>query len=143
LGFRGGHDAIIHDIGQVGSIPTFPPLQAKDFNMDWTPIPSDSLKWLGVDFDLTIANNSGYPDFVPCEPLQGAKEALECFIRQGYRIVIHTARPWADYKNIEDWCLKYEIPFSKIVCGKILCKYYIDGRAIEFTNWADVRAKLF
>jgi len=94
----------------------------------WTPLPNEGLKWIAVDFDGTIAKNSGFPDFIPSEPLEGVKKILDRFVAQGYKIIVHTARPWADYDNIEKWCIENEIPFRRIVCGKLLAKFYIDDR---------------
>jgi hypothetical protein len=103
--------------------------------MNWTPLPSDGLRWVSVDFDETIAHNSGYPDYIPKEPLGGVKEKLEALEEKDYKIIIHTARPWADYTNIEQFMDYYKLPFRRIVCGKLLAKYYIDDRNAGGLNW--------
>lgn len=103
--------------------------------MNWTQLPNDGLTWLAVDFDGTIASNSGYPDFIPDKPLEGVKEELQHLESQGYKIIIHTARPWADYHNIENFMLNHGLPFRRIVCGKLLAKYYIDDRNAGGLNW--------
>lgn len=90
------------------------------------PRKDDELKWIIVDFDNTIANNSGYPDFEPLEPTEGAKEALEEITRRGFKIIVWTARHYSDYEKIEHWLEQHEIPFRGIVCGKVLGKYMID-----------------
>ena len=107
--------------------------------MNWTPIPSDHLKWLCVDFDETISQNSGHPDFVPHKPVKGAIAALQELDRRGYKIIVYTARPWADYVNIEDWLLEYSVPFRRIVCGKVLAKHYIDDKNLGTTiDWEEI-----
>jgi hypothetical protein len=101
-------------------------------NYNWTPITNDEIKWVGVDFDETIANNSGYPDYIPAEPLKGAMESLLKLDQNGYKITIFTARPWVDYSNIEKYCEFYNIPARRIICGKPLFKCMIDDKGIGF-----------
>ena len=111
--------------------------------MNWKPIPNEEVKWLGVDFDKTIANTGGHPDYIPREPLPGAVEALKALDKKGYKIVIYTARHWADYINIEAYCKEYGIPVRRIICGKPLFKWIIDDKNIEFDgDWGKVTKKL-
>lgn len=109
--------------------------------MSWEPL--EATKWIGVDFDGTLATNSGFPDYVPSVPLAGAVEAMTRIEQQGFKIIIFTARAWADYHNIEAWCKKYGIPVRRIICGKPLFLHMIDDRNIEFSgDWKSVLAKL-
>src|SRR3990167_1318891 len=98
----------------------------------WTPITNEEVKGLGVDFDDTMCSNSGHPDYTPREPLPGAVESLQALDKMGYKIWIFTARPWVDYKNIEEWCKHYGVPVRRIVCGKPFFKWIIDDKNIEF-----------
>jgi hypothetical protein len=102
---------------------------------NWQPLASDGLRWLLVDFDLTIAGNSGHPDYLPSEPLEGAVESLKKLDKEGYKITIFTARAWSDYHNIENYCKHYGIPTRRIICGKPLAVCLIDDKAIGFLNW--------
>lgn len=88
------------------------------------------LKWLAVDFDGTIAG-SVWPDPGIGEPIRVNVLKLREAARAGWKIVIHTARSWADYEVIESWLNHHEIPFKAIVCGKLLAHRYIDDRAVE------------
>lgn len=111
--------------------------------MSWTPIPQTSLKWLSVDFDETIVHNSGFPDYIPNHPVKGAIQALKNLDKKGYKIIVYTARPWGDYSNIEDWLLEYGVPFRRIVCGKLLAKWYIDDRNFGTTiDWKEIELGL-
>lgn len=107
------------------------------------PIQNGELKWVGVDFDGTIVKTSP-PDYKLGEPINGAREALTQMANDGWKIVIFTARPWADYTLIEDWLKEYLIPFRRIICGKPLMRFYIDDRNIEFNghNWGSVLATM-
>ena len=105
-------------------------------------IKEQELKWLAIDLDKTIAV-SNYPNFKLQEPIKGAKESIDKLVAKGWKIIIHTARPWSDYDIIEKWLNKYEIPHRRIVCGKLFAKYYIDDRGIEFKgNWNKVLKKI-
>ena len=88
----------------------------------------EELKWIGVDFDDTIAKNTGYPDFEPLELLPGAREGIFKLVDAGYKIIIYTARSWNDHELVEDFLAENHIPFSRIICGKPLCYRIIDDR---------------
>lgn len=99
---------------------------------NWSPIKNEEIKWLGIDFDETIASNSGFPDYTPGNPLEGAVDAIKRLDEMGYKITIFTARPWVDYSNIEKYCEHYGIPVRRIICGKPLFKCMIDDKNVEF-----------
>lgn len=99
---------------------------------NWHPIENKEIKWLLVDFDETIANNDGFPNYTPLEPIEGAVESLQELDKAGYKITVFTARAWVDYANIEKYCKHYKIPVRRIICGKPLGKCLIDDRAIGF-----------
>jgi len=110
---------------------------------NWSPIVPDNIKWVGIDWDDCLVNNSGYPDFIPTTPTQGAIDVLNRLDSNGYKIIIYTARPWSDYHNIEKYCEHYKIPARRIICGKPLFKYIIDDKNIEFKgNWDEVIKKI-
>lgn len=96
--------------------------------------PRANLKWLAVDLDGTLAE----PLWTPENPTSSIGEPISENLAKvwhafdhGYKIVIHTSRPWTDYEAIEAWLDFYEIPFRGIVCGKILAHSYIDDRAVH------------
>lgn len=99
---------------------------------NWKPLTSEAVKWAGIDFDWTVASNSNFPDYIPGEPLPGAIESLRKLNDMGYKITIHTARPWADYSNIEEYCAYYDIPVRRIICGKPLLRFMIDDKGVGF-----------
>jgi hypothetical protein len=106
-------------------------------------ITADQLRWIMVDMDLTLCNNTGEPDFTPTTIIPGAKEAMQELVRRGWKIIIFTARHWGEYQIIENWLLKNEIPFKQIICGKPLVRWIIDDRAIGFEgDWKAVLDKI-
>ena len=107
------------------------------------PLNNDELRWIGVDFDQTLAHSSGFPDFDIQEPLEGALEAMEELNKRGWKVTIFTARPWSDYQKVEDWCIAHNLFTRRIICGKPLFKYLIDDRNIEFNgDWTSVLKKV-
>ena len=100
--------------------------------------PENELRWIAIDLDKTIAQNSPHPDYDLLEPIDGAWEALNELSHKGFNIAIHTARSWHDYDMIRDWLDRYDFNYDQIVCGKVFAKYYIDDRAIGFRgDWKE------
>lgn len=96
--------------------------------------PREKLIWLAVDLDGTLA----YPTWKPNQPrsvigdpITENVEKLDEAVAMGYKVIIHTARHWTDYEMIEEWLKLHKIPFSGIICGKLLAHKYIDDKAIN------------
>jgi len=106
------------------------------------PINNNSLRWLGIDLDNTIAHTEP-PHYELQDPMPGARDALNELTKRGWKIIIHTSRPWDQYETIESWLDDQGIPFRRIVCGKLLAKYFVDDRNLEFSgNWDEVIKKI-
>jgi hypothetical protein len=96
------------------------------------PGPRSELLWLAVDLDGTLAEplwTPGNPTTEIGKPIHWNVRKLNFAVIHGYKVVIHTSRPWTDYEAIEAWLNHFEIPWHKIQCGKLLAKLYIDDRA--------------
>lgn len=96
------------------------------------PGPRSELLWLAVDLDGTLAASTWTPSNPTSaigQPIRGNIEKLRRAMAHGFKAVIHTSRPWTDYEAIEAWLTHYGVPFSRIVCGKLLAALYIDDRA--------------
>ena len=107
------------------------------------PITDNELKWIGVDLDKTLANNSGYPNFDLLEPMEGAIDAIWEIVKRGFKITIVTSRAYPDYHKIEAWCEKYNVPVRRIICGKPLVRWMVDDRNIEFKgDWKETLTKI-
>jgi hypothetical protein len=95
------------------------------------PPPRSHLLWVGVDLDGTIAQPLWTPDNPTSEigdPINENLPKLLELVLNGYKIVIHTSRPWTDYEAIEYWLRYHQIPFNGIQCGKPLFALYVDDR---------------
>ena len=81
------------------------------------------LLWVGVDLDGTLAT----PLWTPANPTheigdpipENISKVYE-LVRAGFKIIVHTSRPWTDYEAIENWLQHYGIPYKEIQCGKPL-----------------------
>lgn len=111
-------------------------------------------KNLAIDFDGVIHKNSkGFHDGTIYDgPVEGVYNALEQ-LSKSYTLIIFTAkakpdRPLIDGKNgielIWEWLKKYKMDsfISDIVSEKPRAIYYIDDKAIHFTNWKHTLNKI-
>jgi hypothetical protein len=104
------------------------------------PGPRSKLLWLAVDLDNTLALPVWTADNPVSEigdPIWANVSKLGEAVMAGYKVVIHTARPWTDYEAIESWLEHWHIPWHKILPGKILAALYIDdrGRHSDAESW--------
>lgn len=102
--------------------------------------PRAGLLWIGVDLDGTLAEPVWTPENPTSEigdPIQRNVNKLYGVVNQGYKVVIHTSRPWTDYEAVEAWLEHWEIPYKHIHMGKPLYRLYIDdrGRHSEEESW--------
>lgn len=104
--------------------------------------PISQLQWALIDLDGTLARATWTPENPTHhigDPIAANVTKALKLAEQGWKIVIHTARPWADYANIEAWCEWNGIPTRRIVCGKLLGGVMIDDRNVDISSpdWAD------
>lgn len=102
--------------------------------VEYPPKQRANLLWAAVDFDGTIAESSWSPEnptALPGDPIWENIAKLNVLVAAGYKIVVHTSRSWADYELIEAYLTRHRIPFSRIVCGKLLARVYVDDRAVH------------
>lgn len=111
-------------------------IESLDYNMTQNEFVPTAVRgeliWYAVDFDSTISKGTWSietPNAVPGPPMNIDK--LQELVDAGKKIIIHTSRPWGDYELIESWLNHYEVPFDKIVCGKLLAHRYVDDRAVN------------
>ena len=102
---------------------------------------------VGIDFDKVIHKCSkGYYDgTIYDEPVEGAYEALER-LSQNYTVIIYTckAKPDRGLVNgktgtelIWEWLKKHNMSqfVSKVTAEKPRARFYVDDKAIRFTDW--------
>ena len=69
-------------------------------------------------------------------PIDGSLQKINQLINLGYEIIICTAREELD--PIRAWLKKWEFPDLKVTNIKPRARWYVDDRAIRFTNWEDI-----
>tara|TARA_R110000824_G_scaffold363947_2_gene552299 strand:- start:5554 stop:6528 length:975 start_codon:yes stop_codon:yes gene_type:complete len=102
---------------------------------------------IGVDFDGVIHKNSkGYYDgTIYDDPIDGATEALERLSLQ-HTVIIYSCKAKPDRGLINgktgteliwQWLKKHDLAkyVSKVTAEKPRARYYIDDKAIRFTDW--------
>lgn len=122
--------------------------------LDWINAEKFSKEVIAVDFDGVMHKNSkGYFDGAVYDDIvEGTKEALQ-FLSTKYKLIIYTCkadpeRPLVNGKNgielIEEWLEKQQINqyISGITNKKPRALFYIDDKAIRFTNWVTVIDKV-
>ena len=109
------------------------------------------MKQIIIDLDNTITIHSDKP-YSEMTPNLDVISMLRHYKKQGFGIVIHTARNMRTYENnvgkivantvpvIIDWLARHDVPYDEIRVGKPWCGkggFYVDDKAIrpdEFVN---------
>lgn len=91
------------------------------------------LIWAALDLDGTLIE-SVWPEPGLGKPIKANIAKARELRSRGYKLVIHTARGWEMYQAIEKHLAEHDIPFDKIVCGKLLARIYCDDRAVPAGN---------
>jgi len=125
-----------YEHGWDGRIWTAPP-PAPSKPAPFTVSPREKLKWAAVDLDGTLAE-SVWPHPGVGQPIKVNVVKVRELDRSGWKVIIHTSRSWEAYELIEAWLQTNDVPYSRIVCGKVLAACYIDDRAIHSSeaNWS-------
>ena len=86
------------------------------------------LRRIGYDFDGTIAK-SLWPIRHAGPPIKKNIELIKQQYEDGFEIEIFTARADSDREYLEDWLIRHDVPFSRVICGKPLFNEYYGNEA--------------
>lgn len=91
------------------------------------------LKTICVDLDGTLAEPT-WPKPEVGEPIQSTVDAVIEASRDGWEIVVFTARPESHKTEIKLWLLRYGLAdiVYDVICGKPRAAAYWDDRAVTF-----------
>ncbi|MGH3431044.1 MAG: 5' nucleotidase, NT5C type [Mycobacteriales bacterium] len=90
---------------------------------------------LNVDLDGTICTEEQTFERALAKPIPGAREALAAMIEAGHTVVVYSSRSWSELKMTEAWLREHAIPYSGLHLGKPVADFFIDDRAVRFTDW--------
>jgi capsule biosynthesis phosphatase len=112
----------------------------------------ENIKKIICDLDNTITiEDSGF-SYIDKMPNIELIEKLRLYQRDGFEIIIHTARNMRSYNGdlsriniytvpvIIDWLRKHNVPYDGLVVGKPYCGsegFYLDDRAIRPSEFLD------
>lgn len=92
-------------------------------------------KTVMVDLDGVLCTEEAFFDRPLAEPIAGAREALQKLRAAGYVVVVYTARGWNEKRPTERWLAEHGFEYDGLHMGKPVADYWIDDRAIRFTDW--------
>ena len=95
-----------------------------------------------IDLDGTICSEEKQFSRAMAVPIEGAIDALKLIKTQGHTIIIYSARAWAEYEMTVDWLGRYGVCYDQLVLGKPHGDYWVDDRALQFTNWETILEKV-
>ena len=99
---------------------------------------------IAIDFDGTLNSyDSGWttPESIPDPPVDGAKTAVEQYLKVGFKVVVFTARAETAGGKlaIELWLAKHGFPALEVTDRKPPARVYIDDKGFHFTGeWPSV-----
>jgi len=88
------------------------------------------MKTAVVDLDGVICEEMPTFERSLAQPVVGAREDLMMLRNEGWTIIIHTARSWAEYEMTLRWLYDNSIAFDQLVMGKPMATMVIDDRAV-------------
>lgn len=97
-------------------------------------------KVVAIDLDGVIhKSGTGYGEGeMYDEPMPGALYTINKLIEKGWEPYILTARTKEQWPRVIKWLNKHGFPELEVTNVKRPAKFYIDNRAIRFTNWPDM-----
>ena len=99
-------------------------------------------KTIMVDLDGVLCTEEVFLERPLAEPIEGAKAALKRLRAAGHVVVIYTARGWGEKRVAERWLADHGFEYDGLHMGKPVADVWIDDRAIRFTDWPAVLARL-
>ncbi len=93
-----------------------------------------------IDFDGTIHD---YKHPLPGKkwggPLPGAQESMRRLHGMGLEVVVFTTKAvgTSGRQAVIDWLRHHAIPFDEVTATKPAALFYLDDRAIHFSDWSE------
>jgi SAM-dependent methyltransferase len=97
---------------------------------------------VAVDLDGVICEEMPTFSRPLARVMPGAAQGLRTLHEAGHRVIIYTARGWAEYEVAKAWLKANEIVHDELIMGKPIVDCFIDDRAIRFQSWPAVLENL-
>ena len=68
----------------------------------------------------------------------GAREVINHLYDTDWRIIIFTARGWAEYEMTLRWLNDNDVHFDELIMGKPIYDLWIDDKAMSARDWEDL-----
>ena len=113
------------------------------------------MKKIVIDLDGTLTIDSDLP-YEAKLPNTKVIEQLKTYSKEGFYIVVQTARNMRTYENnigkinihtlptVINWLKKHEVPFDEVIMGKPWCGFdgfYVDDKAVRPSEFASLTFK--
>lgn len=111
----------------------------------------NALKRICIDLDGVICTIKGqFETYEDVQLMPGAIESLDNMKKNGYYIIINTARHMKSTESnlgllnarvVETtlrWLRDKKVPYDEIYFGKPWADFYIDDKAIKFNSWNEI-----
>lgn len=96
---------------------------------------SSTRKTYIFDMDGVICEEGPTFERSLAEPIYEAIDIMQALCNQGHKIIIFTARGWAEYEMTKEWLFKHDVPHNQLILGKPIGDYWIEDRALDFSTW--------
>lgn len=97
---------------------------------------------LAIDIDGVICTEEKQFSRPLAQPLPGAREAIARLRHAGHKVILYTARTWAEQEVTRHWLAIHGIEYDGLQMGKMIVDRFVDDRGIQFTTWDEVLAEL-
>ncbi|MCL2651779.1 MAG: HAD family hydrolase [Candidatus Azobacteroides sp.] len=95
-----------------------------------------------IDMDGTICTEEKTYSRCLAKPKEKAVESVNKLYDDGHTIIIYSARTWMEYEMTVAWLKEYGVKYHQLIMGKPIGDYWIDDRAIQFENWAEIMSQI-
>ncbi|AIL66193.1 Haloacid dehalogenase-like hydrolase (plasmid) [Rickettsiales bacterium Ac37b] len=92
---------------------------------------------IAIDMDGVLCSEEKTFSRSLAKPIVGAAESLRKIRKEGHKVIIYSARSWAELEMTQKWLEDNGFEYDGIHLGKITVDCFIDDRALGFKNWED------
>lgn len=93
------------------------------------------MRIIAVDLDGTLTlEGVNWEDYLMARPDVAAINKINLLYDEGDKIIIHTARPYGDWKVTVKWLKNHYVKYHCLVMGKLRADLYVDNDSIRINE---------